>query len=342
MAEPESQQIAVSAGQGTAVTFALLPQARTGSVAVSIADMSGAPVEACVDLLSPDAEYLVCDHDVDDRDQRPGHVRLEPVTEDDYTLEIFGLPASLVVPPAQTISVRLGEVTELDFTVASLPGALVIQVEDERGEPLAGSCFTVEGNDTLADVCDQDDEGRVGVADLPAGNYTVRQTSAAQGYLPGPEQDVRVEAGQTVEIVVHNAPQPELATSTPEALLPLTPESSPTPSPSPTPEPTETPEETGDVAFVTLDDNGNPLPGQCYSLNNGADTLGPFCDDDERDVEERSGVLVVRGIPMGTYEAVLEPPLASADYGIQTAGRTAPIRDGASRRATDGCGLQRY
>ena len=63
LAEPASQQIAVSAGQGTAVTFALLPQARTGSVQSASPTSSGAPVEACVDLVSPERGIpRVCNH----------------------------------------------------------------------------------------------------------------------------------------------------------------------------------------------------------------------------------------------------------------------------------------
>jgi hypothetical protein len=52
--------------------------------------------------------------------------------------------------------------------------------------------------------------------------------------------------------------------------------------------------------------------------------LGPFCDGDERDTAAEPGVVIVRGIPVGTYEAVLETFFDVP--GIEAEGQSKPRR----------------
>ena len=75
-------------------------------------------------------------------------------------------------------------------------------MENEGGERIGGSCFTLEGEteaETLTDVCDQGDDGRLNFPDLPSGEYTIIQTRAGGNRQLAPEQSVTVEPGQTVE-----------------------------------------------------------------------------------------------------------------------------------------------
>ena len=80
-------------------------------------------------------------------------------------------------------------------------------MENEDGERIGGSCFTLEGEteaETLTDVCDQGDDGRLNFPDLPSGEYTIIQTRAGGNRQLAPEQSVTVEPGQTVEITLLN------------------------------------------------------------------------------------------------------------------------------------------
>ena len=115
--------------------------------------------------------------------------------------------------PARRISTsRPGETRTVDFTIASGPGTLVIFVENEGGERIGGSCFTLEGEteaETLTDVCDQGDDGRLNFPDLPSGEYTIIQTRAGGNRQLAPEQSVTVEPGQTVEVTLLNPREPQ-------------------------------------------------------------------------------------------------------------------------------------
>ena len=65
-------------------------------------------------------------------------------------------------------------------------------------------------------------------------------------------------------------------------------------------------QETGVVELETLDDAGNPVTGQCYTLTGAAGSFGPFCDNGEGDAAGEPGLIVVPDLPIGTYEAVLQ------------------------------------
>jgi uncharacterized surface anchored protein len=392
--------------------------------------------------IPPDGQAFgpFCDEDGD------GEVTVQGVTPGPVAVVESDPPSDTepADPPRQEVEIRAEEEAEVIFrhgpaTQEQETGTLVIFIENENGERIGGSCLTLQGEteaQTLTDVCDQGDDGRLNFPDLPSGDYTILQTRAGENRQRAPEQTVTVEPGQAVEVTLLNPREPEPATPTPqpEPTPTATPELEATAAPPATPEPVATAEqpvetgmlsvvnltpdggplgdgcftltdaatvpvaevcdndasdfdsapgviafggipagqytltqtaaaegfspaapaavehgadatvlemvsqpateETGTVELATFDDSGNPIPDQCYSLAGVAGSFGPFCDDGEGDTSTDPGVLTVEGLPIGTYEAVLET--ASEDPDVeqaQQAQQAKPRRSVSVRRA---------
>lgn len=419
-AEQPRQELEINAGAGAEVIFthggATQQQAADGSIAVRIVDAAGQPVDACINLDGDAESFSVCDNDQEDRDGQPGAILIEQLLPGPYAIFLSGLPQGAAAPPEQQVEVVAGEAATVEFVLGSGPGTLVLFVENEGGDRLGGSCFTLQSaTETIADICDQGDDGRLNIPDLPSGEYRVTQTQATEGLQIAPEQTVTVPPGQTVEVTLQNRAESAPETPTPESTPSPTPAAEPTATPEPeaTAEPQATAEqpaaggtlavvnlspdnnllgggcftvtdangavvaegcdndrrdfdnspgviafgalpagqytitqtsaadgfnpasptqidhgadaqavdlfseaasgETGTVELAAFDDAGNAIAGQCYTLAGSAGTFGPFCDDGEGDASGDPGVLIVEGLPEGTYEATLETAEAEPD-----------------------------
>jgi uncharacterized surface anchored protein len=315
-ADPDRQDAVITAGQQAQITFlhgpATQEQPATGSIEAHIAAADGTPVAACVDVTGNNqADLHVCDDQQGDASDQPGQVKIDNLPPGTYTVDLSNLARGATAPESQSVDVAAGKTSRIDFATGSGPGTLVLLVQDEAGQPLGGSCFTLQSDaTTLTDVCDQGDDGRLNIPDLPAGTYTLIQTRAADGHQVTPGQEVTIAPGQSSEVTLVN---PAEAMATPSPTL----SPSPAPSETPVPEGTVTPApeataeqpqpgDTGTVEFVTVDDAGNPVTDQCYTLTGDAGSFGPFCDNGEGDTSTEPGVLSVEGLPVGNYEAVLD------------------------------------
>ncbi|MDF3043640.1 MAG: hypothetical protein K0Q71_6346, partial [Thermomicrobiales bacterium] len=207
---------------------------------------------------------------------------------------------------------QAGETSTVDFTIASGPGTLVIFVENENGERIGGACFTLEGEtgtETLTDVCDQGDDGRLNFPDLPSGEYTIIQTRAGGNRQRAPEQSVTVEPGETVEVTLLNPREQQAETPTPspepESASTATPEPEATATPASTPEPlatAEQPVESGMLSVANLGPDGSPLGDSCFVLADAANVpVAEVCDNDASDFDSAPGVVAFGGIPAGQY-----------------------------------------
>ena len=94
------------------------------------------------------------------------------------------------------------------------------------------------------------------------------------------------------------------------------------------------------VELVAFDADGNPIGDQCYTLVGVSGSFGPFCDNGEGDAAADPGVLTVQGLPVGTYEAVLETVDEARRRRASPASQAAAIRVGAPRRPADPDHLQ--
>ncbi|HET6919051.1 MAG TPA: SpaA isopeptide-forming pilin-related protein, partial [Jiangellaceae bacterium] len=307
--EPARQEVEIVAGEETQVTFRHGPptqeqeQATEGTVEVRVTNATGEPVAACIELSNGEPEAIVvCDDDDDDTDDRPGQIRIEQVPAGPYSVALTELPEGLPDPGTQNIDIEASEIRTVDFTVASGPGTLVIFVENENGERIGGACFSLEGEtealaESLTDVCDQGDDGRLNFPDLPSGDYTIVQTRAGENRELAPEQGVTVEPGRTIEVTVLNPREPEVETPTPEPEATATPQSTPEPVAT-----AEQPVETGMLSVASLGPDGSPLGDGCFVLTDAANVpVAEVCDNDASDFDSAPGVVAFGGIPTGQY-----------------------------------------
>ena len=117
----------------------------------------------------------------------------------------------------EDVAVEDGETATLTVTSQAAeapPGTLVILVEDEDGTPIGETCFALEGDvASFDDVCDQGNDGRLNIPDIPAGEYRVRQLQTAPGREVAEDETVTVPAGGRDELTVVN-PRSEAAEPT--------------------------------------------------------------------------------------------------------------------------------
>ena len=172
------------------------------------------------------------------------------------------------------------------------------------GSPLGDGCFvlTDAANVPVAEVCDNDASdfdsapGVVAFGGIPAGQYTLTQTAAAEGFSPAAPAAVEHGVDATV---VEMVSQPAT-------------------------------EETGVVELVAFDADGNPIADQCYTLVGVSGSFGPFCDNGEGDAPPIRACSRCEGLPVGTYEAVLETVVEAPD--VEQAQQAKPRRSVSVRR----------
>ena len=219
-----------------------------------------------------------------------------------YRLDEVTTPAGYQPADNQGIDVVAGAPTEVTVEYRQArgrPGRLVILVTDENGDPVPQTCFDVRGPVELTEVCDRQDDGRLNVPDLPAGEYTVTQTRTAEGFTPAAETSVVVPEDDTIELPLVNA-RAETGGQAQEEQQPK--------------EGEQTTPENGSLAIVAeeLEDGGDRLPVACYTVEMppGGQAFGPFCDEDG------DGEVTVQGVtpgPIAVVESTPPPDTEPAD-----------------------------
>ena len=179
-----------------------------GEVVLTLRDREGNPVPgACWALTEPDGNQTIerCDGE-DGADD--GVIHFDTVPAGRYRLHEVTTPTGYQPADDQGIDVVAGapaEVTVEYQQARGKAGRLIILVADEDGNPVPQTCFDVRGPVELSEVCDRQDDGRLNVPDLPAGEYTVAQTQTADGFTPAAETSVVVPEDNTIELPLVNA-----------------------------------------------------------------------------------------------------------------------------------------
>ena len=263
------------------------PQAAigTGQVALTARDPDGNLVSgACWALTNRDSgeSFERCDGDDGMED---GRFVFDNVPAGRYRLEETTTPPGFQPASAASVDVAEGQTSEVELEYRPARGQLgrlVILVADEAGNPLGQSCFDLDGPLQLADVCDRQDDGRLNVPDLPAGEYTVTQTQAAEGFTPAAETEVTVPEDATVELPLVNLPagadQGQAA-----------------------------PVDAGQVEVTLRTDDGTAVPDACVALDDGSTALS-VCDDTEQDEDGEPGRVTLAGIAPGDYTLSVDAP----------------------------------
>lgn len=320
-AGPE-QPVVIIAGTPSGIDVFNDPAESTGAIIVTKIDPNGTPVgEACFAVLAQGTpEASACDAGEGDTDTQIGSIRID-IAPGSYTL-VETPPAGYEAAEPVELTVEAGAFATIEIvnqpagaatsetTTEPEPGAIRIdKVDAVTGDPLGGACFTLTTTEPVAEVCDNQEgdadsaDGAINIEDLPPGQYTVTESAAPAGYVAGAEQSTEVLAGETRELVFSNAPEPT-ATAT---VAPL-----------------------GSLTVEARSENGDLLPGACYSLTPRSGTEGgekqQVCDaDDDAD----DGITTFTDLAPGQWrlrqyqppEGLPEPP--SVDVEI-VAGETTP------------------
>src|SRR5215211_4470863 len=288
------------------------PQAAadTGDVVLTLQDRQGNPVPgACWALTESDGNQTVegCDGD-DGADD--GIIQFDAVPAGRYRVHEVTTPAGYQPADNQGIDVVADAPTEITVEYQQArgrPGRLLVLVADEKVDPVPQTCFDVRGPVELTEVCDRQDDGRLNVPDLPAGNYTLIQTQTAEGFTPAAETSVVVPEDDTIELPLVNA---RAGTGEPaeegEQIAPV---------------------DEGEITVNILDD-GAPLPGACVALDDGSSAIS-VCDDAADDESDSVGQIKIGAVAPGNYTLTVRPPDgfdAPSPATIQvTTGPSAPI-----------------
>jgi hypothetical protein len=130
-----------------------------------------------------------------------------PVPEPGREL-LLGLAESLA--PSAPFTVMSGDTLSLVVVKYVVPpsGNLVVRAVDaQTGAIAAGGCLQLipsVSDEPPYESCDADDgatDGRTRFIDIPNGDYTLRQTEAAFGFAPTPDQTVQIQ-GRSVDMAI--------------------------------------------------------------------------------------------------------------------------------------------
>jgi uncharacterized surface anchored protein len=184
--------------------------------------------DVCFALLdAADVEVMrICDTDENDGDSTVGVVQFRGLTLGTYHLREVQPPPGFDPIPDQAVEIQPGEtVVEFVNTHATAGiGDVVVEKLGPSGEGLGGACFILISQNSgmvIPEVCDDGPQdtipgpGMLRFADVPAGDYLLRETQPPVGYQPALDQLVLVRPGETTQVIVSNGP---FGTPTPASL----------------------------------------------------------------------------------------------------------------------------
>ncbi|MGD9857282.1 MAG: collagen binding domain-containing protein, partial [Planctomycetaceae bacterium] len=256
-----SQSVLIVADQ--VVSTAFVNTRLTGTVRIDKVDQEGAALGgACFAV----GEQVVCDDGDGDSNAEPGIVEVIGVPIGAVTISETSAPEGYATDAtAQTIDVALDQTTTITMVNTRLLGGIRIEKVDGNGEPLAGACFSVGGQE----ICDNGegdgngDDGVVEVGGIPVGPVDITETLAPEGYAATGGTTVQVTADEVVTATFANVRL------------------------------------TGGLRILKIDENGEPLAGACFSVA-GTDA----CDNGEGDLNADAGVIEFGGVPTGAVDIV--------------------------------------
>ncbi len=191
-------------------------------------------------------------------------------------LSTIALFASILIP----ISTLQSANAQTPTTTGSLE---IYLARAGDGTLLAGGCFTVvDASGASHAACDDDGDGRVYLYDVPAGNVSIQQSAAPDGYDGGAAGNAEVVAGGLASVILVNSALPEPETPTVVGPTETTTPTSEADDPAPTPSSTDAaPAPTEEPSTPTVSD---PLPTET-TLAHSSDSAG---DDSLQIAEDRT------------------------------------------------------
>lgn len=272
-----------------------------GNLEVSTQDENGQPVTGACFALTPRDEESTgqpverCDGDDGSDD---GEIVFDAIAAGRYRLDEATTPDGFQPADGQNVEIVADQTAPIaiDYRVAEgEPGTLVILVVDDAEEPVGETCFSLESDAaTFENVCDQGNDGRLNIPEIPAGEYLVRQEQTAAENEIAEDETVIVPAGDVTELTIENprtggdeTPAAEDADATE------------------TPDPGD--DGTGTLLVIAEDATGSPLAGGCYAVAGAPGDA--VCDGSTDDADPEDGRVQLENLPAGDYEIFeAQPP----------------------------------
>lgn len=137
-----------------------------------------------------------------------GYGSLDGLDPGTYYVQEISAPSGYILDPTvHTVSVSLANTVTLNLTNSSIKGYISItktNADPSKGNySLAGAVFTIYSGNTAVDTVTiaADDTGKSKA--LPLGTYTVRETTAPQGFVAAADQSVIISTANAVNGVVN-------------------------------------------------------------------------------------------------------------------------------------------
>ncbi|MBA3416986.1 MAG: hypothetical protein H0U10_17330, partial [Chloroflexia bacterium] len=278
--------------------------AAEGSLTVSARDDEDQPVTGACFALTPRGDEASgppleqCD---DDDGNDDGEVAFDAIAAGPYRLDETTTPGGFQPADGQNVEVIADQTAPIAVEYRAAegePGTLVILVVDDAQAPVGETCFSLESEAaTFENICDQGNDGRLNIPEIPAGEYVVRQVETAAGHDLAEDETVTVPAGDAAELTVENP-------RTGGAEIPAPDEDA-----ADTPTPGD--DDAGAVLVVAEDAAGSPLAGGCYAVAGAA--VEPVCDGGAADADPEAGRVRLENVPSGDYEVFeTQPPTGIA------------------------------
>ncbi|MDQ3779764.1 MAG: SpaA isopeptide-forming pilin-related protein, partial [Chloroflexota bacterium] len=278
--------------------------AAEGSLTVSARDAEDQPVTGACFALTPRGDEASgqpleqCD---DDDGNDDGEVAFDAIAAGQYRLDETTTPGGFQPADGQNVEVIADQTASIavDYRAAEgEPGTLVILVVDDAQTPVGETCFSLESEAAVFEnICDQGNDGRLNIPEIPTGEYAVRQVETAAGHDLAEDETVTVPAGDVAELTVENPRTGGAETPAPDE------DAADTPTPGDA--------DTGAVLVVAEDAARSPLAGGCYAVAGAA--AEPVCDGGAGDADPEAGRVRLDNVPSGDYEVFeTQPPAGTA------------------------------
>ena len=271
--QPADQNAEITAGETSQLNFELTAIAQPGSLTVTTMDDDGNPLgNACYTVVK-NGVTIATACDATDANPNDGQVIFENLAADTYQVVQKQAPSGqFQTAPTQTVTINPGENTDLEIVMSLRPGRLTVLTvaKEEPTLILTNACYTLTGGSTFGPFCDADDgtvDGRVRFTNVPAGEYTLKQTVATAGYEVAANRTVTITAGGALQITVQNAK-------------------------------VQPPAESGTLVVIPLDPNGDPVAGGCYQVFDGTTPVTQrICDN----ADVSPAQITFENVPVGTF-----------------------------------------
>jgi uncharacterized surface anchored protein len=144
------------------------------------------------------------------RTDASGKILIPEISEGTYVISETAAPDGYILDSApQTVIVKSGKLTAVEFTNKPLAGLQIIKLNSETRQPIANTEFAVAKMDgERVGTYKTDNAGTIYVSTLEPGWYVVTEIRAADGYIIDSEpKNVEIKTGKSTTLEVLNTPQ---------------------------------------------------------------------------------------------------------------------------------------